>query len=229
MARQPSTGHRRRTVLKRAAAAVGAGALTSLAGCATLTGDVEFSANAAIVPKETLQQTGYSKYKTDKPVVERTFEAGGQSKTVKVKNVVTQYDKAVDLTGIGLGSYQAAVFTTLSTPKVEVLNKTFNPVGDMSTDELAKMIQDRYDGMNIGEKESQWSASVAGSSTTVARYPAKATLTEADAKVDIWLHLSKAVEADTDFVVTFGAYPKLLNQKKNIQTLTNAVTHESGE
>lgn len=230
MTRQPSSEQSRRAFLQRsAAAAAGTGALASLAGCAALTGSIEFTANAAPVPKPTLKDTGYSKYKTTRPVVERTYEAGGQSKTVKVKNVVTQYDKAVDLTAIGLGSVQAAVFTTLSTPAVDVLGKTFNPIGDKSTNELAQMIQERYENISIGSKESEWSANVSGQSTTVARYPAKATLTEVDAKVDIWLHLTEAVEAGEDFVVTFGGYPRLLDQKQNLNALTNAVTHDSGE
>ena len=228
MTRQPSAEQSRRTFLRQFAGATGASALASLAGCAALTGSVEFSASAAPVEKATLKDTGYSRYQTTRPVVERTYEAGGQSKTVEVENVVTQYDKAVDLTAIGLGAFQAAVFTTLSTPQVEVLEQTFNPVGDMSTDELAGRIQERYEGITVGEKDDEWSATVAGSSTTVARYPAEATLTEADAKVDLWLHLSQAVEAADDFVVTFGGYPQLLDQGDNIDALTNAVTHDSG-
>lgn len=228
MTREPSTERSRRAFLERTAGAAGVGVLASLAGCGMLTGNVEFSANAATVDDAALDETGYSKYKTDRPVVERTFEAGGQSKTVEVRNVVTQYDKSVDLTSIGLGAYQAAVFTALSTPQVEALGQTFNPVGEMSTDDLAAMVQERYEGISIGEKESEWEATVVGQSTTVARYPAEATLTSADLNVDLWLHLSQAVEADSDFVVVFGGYPRVLDQRENIEALTGGVTHESG-
>lgn len=226
MTRQPSTRQHRRTFLRRTAAGVGAAGLASLAGCAALTGSVSFSASAAIVAQSALDETGFQKHKTDEPVVERTFEAGGQSKTVEVKNVVTQYDKAVDLSVLGLGRYQAAVFATLSTPQVDVLGRTFNPVGDMSTDDLAAMLQERYDGISIGSLESESQVSVAGQTTTMARYPASATLAEAGAKVDLKVHLTEAVKANGDFVVTFGGYPAMLDHGAEIETLIRATTHE---
>lgn len=226
MTREPSTRQHRRTFLKRAAAGVTAGGLASLAGCAALTGSVEFSASAATVSQDALDETKFQKYQTDEPVAERTFEAGGQSKTVEVKNVVTQYDKAVDLSAIGLGRHQAAVFATLSTPQVEVLGKTFNPVGEMSTDDLAALIQERYEDISVGELESESQVSVAGQSTTMARYPAAAALAETGAEVDLWLHLTEAVTANGDFVVTFGGYPTLIDHGAEVEILTQATTHE---
>lgn len=226
MTRQPSTRQHRRTFLKNAAAGVSAAGLASLAGCAALEGSIEFSASAAIVAQSALDETDFQKYRTDEPVVERTFEAGGQSKTVEVKNVVTQYDKAIDLSAIGLGRYQAAVFATLSTPQVDVLGKTFNPVGDMSTDDLAAMLQERYEGISIGSVESESQVSVAGQSTTMARYPATATLVEAGVEVDLKVHLTEAVKANGDFVVTFGGYPTMFDHGAEIEALIQATTHE---
>ena len=227
MTGEPSRQQSRRTLLERAAAGVGAAGLTSLAGCAALTGSVEFSASAATVPQQALERTRFQKHRTDEPVVEPTYEVGGQSKTVEVKNVVTQYDRAVDLSAVGLGRYQAAVFAALSTPQVDVLGKTFNPVGDMSTDELAALLQKRYEGISVGSLESESQVSVAGTSTTMARYPATATLAEAGVDVDLWIHLTEAVKANDDFVVTFGGYPALLDHRAEIVLLTKAVTHET--
>lgn len=226
MTREPSTRQSRRTFLARAGAAVGAAGLTSLAGCAALEGDIEFGASAATVPQATLDQTGYQKHRTTQPVEEREFTAAGQSKTVKVTNIITEYDKAIDLSLLGLGRYQAAVFATLATPKVEVLGKTFNPVGEMSTDDLANLIQERYDSISLGAKDSEWDATIAGQTTTVARYPASANLIAAGMKVNLWLHLSEAVEAGEDFVVTFGAYPQRLDEADEMDALTAAVQHD---
>jgi hypothetical protein len=221
--RASRAGRTRRRVLLGA----GAGVAASLAGCLdVVTGSepLTFSARAATVAESTLSETDYSHRETRRPVAERTFEAAGQSRTVEVTNVVASYEKGVEIPTVG--SVRAAVFAALSTPKVEILGRSFNPVADMTTEEIARRVQRRYDTVRDLRERGTFSIDVLGETTTVTRFAGTAALTSRGLEVDVTLLVSEPVPADGDFVVCFGAYPQLLDERDAQETLMRGVEHD---
>ncbi|WP_254536458.1 DUF6517 family protein [Halomarina litorea] len=217
-----STGTTRRRVLGGA----GAGVVASLAGCLdVITGSdsLQFSASAATVAEASLSETGYSHHRTEEIPVERTFETAGQSRTVEVTNVSAEYDRTVEIPTVG--RFQAAVFAALSTPKVEVLGKSFNPVADMSTDDIARMVQERYENVRDLRRRGSSTVAVLGTDTEVAEYVGAATLVDGNAQVDVTMLVSEPVAAGADFVVCVGAYPRLFDERASITTLMRGVEH----
>lgn len=189
---------------------------------------IEFEATPASVPTAALNATGYEEAGVDDVVIERTFEVGGQSQDVVVTNWQAEYDKAVDFAATDLPvneQARAAVFTALTTPKVEVLGREFNPVAEMDSEELASMIQDRYEGIEAVEQLGEQEKSVAGESTTVGEFETEADLVESGVTLTIVLHIAEAVEAGDDLLVAIGGYPRLLDaeERDNIFTLMDAV------
>lgn len=214
---------RRRRAVLAGTAAVGA---TVLAGClGVLTGDdaARFAADAATVPDSALDETGYGHRRTREETVTRTFEAGGQSREAEVVNVLAEYERAVDVPAVG--RFRAAVFTALSTPQVSVLGESFNPVGEMSTDELARMVQQRYDGLRDLRRESERRVTVLGDGTRATRYAGTARLLEGDVRFDVYLTVTEAVAAGEDFVLGVAAYPQVLDDSDAVTTLLESLEH----
>lgn len=221
----------RRNVLR----ASGVALLGGLAGCTEsipFLGDqpLEFAAGWATVPDATLQETGYEEHQRRDVTVERTFEVGGETQDVVVTNRQAEYDRAIDLAATPLPTdqrFQAAVFTALSTPQVDVLGRTFNPVADMSADELATMVQERYGGMSDLSRVGERTAPVAGQSTTVGAFDAEAELLAAGMSVELRLYVAEAVEVGEDLVVAVGAYPRTVHEaeESNVFAMMEAIEH----
>lgn len=192
---------------------------------------VEFDAATASVPDSTLQETGYDEHTIEEVVIERTFEAGGESQNVVVTNWQSEYDRAVDLGEAGLPidqRHRAAIFTALTTPQVNVLGRTFNPVADMDTEELAEMVQERYEGIDDLQRVGEEAATVGGQSTTAGEFETEAELVAAGATIDLTLYITEAVEAGDDLIVTVGGYPRAVQnqEKEHVFTLMEAIEHD---
>jgi hypothetical protein len=215
---------RRRRVL-RAAGALGAGGVTATSGClGVLTGSepARFASGTATIPQSTLDATGFEEFKIESVEVEREFSAAGQTRTVIVTNQLAQYDRAVEIPGVG--RYRASQFTAFATPAVEILGRTFNPVAEMSSKELARQALDRFEKIEDLEQTGEEMIQILGTEATVGLFEATATITDG-VSAEIVLHVAEAVRAGSDFVVGVGAYPKLLDQGDAIQTLFRAVEH----
>ncbi|MFC7156398.1 DUF6517 family protein [Halomarina halobia] len=207
------------------AGAAGIGTGVALAGClGVLTGDeaLRFEAQAAVVPPSVRDSEGYEEHETTKPEVTREFSAAGQTREVTVQNVVAQYDRGVDIPVAGRA--RAAVFTVLSTPQVKILGKTFNPVKDMSTDEIVDMVQQRYERVQNVRRADSRTVSILGTETEAVRYTADATLA-AGASVEVYLTVTEVVADADDFVLCFAAYPRSLDERETVTALANGVRH----
>lgn len=192
---------------------------------------IEFEASPASVPTDILDATGYEESGVEEVVIEETFEAGGQSQDVLVTNWHAEYEKSIDLDIGGLATMsnvQAGVFTAISTPKVEVLNRTFNPVAEMDTDELAEMVQDQYDGLDDLERIGEDTATILGQSTTVGEYEGQAELLEIGETVDLTLHIAQAVESGDDLILGIGGYPTDMQdqERDDVFTMMEAIQHD---
>ena len=192
---------------------------------------IEFEASAATVPEDVQASTEFEETGIEEQVIERTFEAGGQSQDVLVTNWHAEYEKTIDLDIGGLPSednVQAAVFTAISTPKVEVLNRTFNPVEDMDAEELAEMVQDQYDGIDDLEHVGEDTVTILGQSTTVGEFEGEAELVELGTTVDLTLHIAEAVESGDDLVVGIGGYPTEMQaqERDDVFTMMESIQHD---
>lgn len=191
---------------------------------------LEFAATPASVPESVLEETGYRERRTTESTIQRTFEVGDRTQDVVVTNWQAEYDRAVDLGAAGLPTderLQAATFTALSTPQVNILGRTFNPVADRDPGELADMVQDRYEGMGEIRQVDETPAAIGGQSATVAEFETEAELQETGMTVDLVLHISEAVESGDDLIVAVGGYPKVIQsqERDRIFTLMAGVEH----
>lgn len=202
-------------------------AMSGLAGCTAIDfvrGEepTEFAAEPATVADAALAGTGYELHETDEIGHTETFEAAGQRREVHVTTRLAEYDRGVDLFGT---RFQAAVFTAISTPQVRVLGRTFNPIGEMTSEELAEAVQDRYEDVHDIEQRSEYTTAVLGEEVRIVQYDAEAELAEGGPTVDVTLHVSDPVEAGDDIVVGFAAYPRIVGDGDDVRTLFNNVEH----
>lgn len=217
---------RRRDVLRAAGAALALGGAGATSGClsaVTGSGPLEFTASVASVPESTLESTGFREYQIEPSELTREFTVAGQTREVVVTNQVAQYDKGADVLGQRI---RASMFVVLSTPAIEFAGQELNPVGELDTRELARRLLERYDGVRNLREEGEETVGILGSDTTVGLYTAEATIARG-VTTDVRLHVSEAVRAGSDFVVTVGAYPtQLSGESDDVRTMMRSVTHE---
>ncbi len=221
---------------RRALAGLGTAALGSTAGCLDAvpflgSKPLRFEASVSSIPQSVLEETNYQEQTRRDMTVERTFEAAGQSQKVIVTNRLVEYDRAVDFGLLDLpttGQFRAALVTALTTPQVDVLGKTFNPVAEMNSADLAGMVQDSYQGMEDIQQVGQTTVPVAGGSTTVGEFEARADFTGAGVTVELTLLIAEAVEAGDDLVVAVGAYPTAMadRQREDVFTMFEGIEHQ---
>ena len=212
---------------RRRALAAGGVALAGLAGCTALdvaTGDTaEFTAGTATVADATLDGSGYELNEVTENTQTREFDVAGSTREVRVTSRIAEYDKAVELLG---ERYQAAVFAALATPRVEVLGRAFNPVGELDDEERARLIVDRYEGVSNLERGSEHSTDVLGTDASVTVYTADGEIEGTGVSVELEFHVAEAVEAGDDYVVPLAAYPTSFGDGENVRRMLNGIEHE---
>jgi hypothetical protein len=220
-------GPNRRQVL----AAAGTGLAAGVAGCTGLSGDIELGAGQATVTAAARSDTGYQEAGIATVPFERVVTLGPASRTVRVQNVLAEYDRRVGLdTGLGLPTdARAAVFATFTTPAVDVFGRTLNPVGELSSVELAELIQQHYGSIRDLAPEGELEGSVLGATTTLTRFTARAELLTAgvaSTEVPIYLYVGSPVRAEADFLLTVAAHPRAIGrQAETVRRLLAGVEH----
>ncbi|WP_339105339.1 DUF6517 family protein [Haloterrigena salinisoli] len=217
------------TLARRGLLAAGATAgASALAGCTDFVAD-SLSSDRATVARAALEETGYAEHTVEEVVVERTVGRFGLERTIEARNWYAEYDRALALDALGLGRLQASVVSVLTTPQVSVLGKTFNPVGEYSTDELVALIQNRYDELEAVERVGAESVSILGTETTLARYRAQARLIDVGTTLDVFLQVSEPVAHGDDFAVGVAVFPQVRGfetESGNVRTLLEALEHD---
>ncbi len=199
-------------------------ALLSTSGCiGFLTGEdaLVFEAEPAATDATVASDAGYA---TDGPrerPVNRTFDVAGQSRTVRVVNQVTTYEKSLDLPIVR--DVKLGVFSVISSPSVGIAGQEFNPIGDYSNDRLVEMAGSQYGGFRGIERVSSRTVTVLGSETTATKYAAKATV--GGRTVDVYVHVTKVRDGD-DYVVAIGVYPQRVpDEEANVLEMMRSVEH----
>ncbi|WP_135851132.1 DUF6517 family protein [Halorussus salinus] len=208
---------------RHAVVGVALAALLVLSGCTgVLSGPVSFSASQATVSDAALEETGYQHNSTQAMNVSRTFEAAGQSKEVEVTNWISEYHQRVGLPGVG--EQKVAVFATFSSPQVEILGKSFNPLDKYSDRQLAQQFTSQLDSVSGVREVGSQNRTMLGKTTEVSKFEASVT-TATGIEFDAYLHVTK-VKHEGDFVVAVGVYPqKLPGQEEKIYQLIRGVEH----
>lgn len=197
------------------------------AGCSGVTeGLLTFEADPATVPAEVTEEAGYERVGVEDVVIEREVEVAGQTRTVEVTNWRATYEKTLDLGPIG--EQRAGLFTALSSPSIEILGRTFNPLADMTASELAQQVQSRYDRISGLEEGPSEPVTILGTETTQTRFSGTMQL-ESGMEVDVYLHVSDPVEHEGDLVVAAGGYPqKLPDEGEHVLAMMKGIEHQSG-
>ncbi|QLK24485.1 DUF6517 family protein [Natrinema zhouii] len=217
------------TLTRRQLLAAGVAAGTGVvAGCTNVVED-SLSSNVATVSGAALAETGYDERAVDELVVRRTVGRFGIERSFEARNWYAEYDRAVPLEALGLMRVQAAVVAVLTTPQVSVLGKTFNPVGDYSTNELVALIQSQYDRLEDIRSVGEESISILGTETTLARYEARARLISEESRLDVALQVSEPVAHGDDFVICVAVYPQaggLETESDAVRTMLESLEHD---
>lgn len=195
--------------------AVGTLTVAGIAGLAGCSGSTSFSAEFAVTDTG---DTGYERTGQREPTMTRTF--AGQD--VNITNTVTEYRKEIDLGP--LGSSDVGVFAAFTSPQVKVAGQTFNPISDMSNEELAQRFQQRFDGMSDVSRESEEEVDVLGSTRTVTKL--SATVTVDGNEVPVFLLVAN-FNHESDVVVPIGIFPQEREDEEgpNIRQLMANLTH----
>ena len=199
---------------RRFLAGAGAAVVAGLAGCSgrpTLEG-AAFAAAGATLPRDVQQETGYTHHRTGETTASRRFERFGLGRTVEVTSVVAEYDRAVELGLLGR-RVQAAVFAVLTTPRVRILGREYNPVAEMTPTELAEAAQRRYADFDDVTPVERFEGTVGGRPAPVTRFDADAQLLAVGRGVDVHLYVSGAVELGGEYVVTLAVHPQALGRR----------------
>ena len=203
------------------ATAVALAVLMATAGCGALTGDLSFSASAATVGDDTLDDTGYEEVNTSEQTVTQEFSVAGQSRNVTVTNHIAMYERSVDVPVVG--SQRAAVFGAFTSPEVSVLGESFNPIADYGNRELVALAQQQYSGLTVGEIVGTRTVSTLGDSANVTKFDGEAAI--AGSTIDVSVHVTK-VKHDSDFVVGVAVYPQSLDgEQETVDDLLAGLDH----
>lgn len=216
--------------MKRAIATLLLVGLMATSGClGFITGEeaLTFASGEATVSESAQQETGYQQTREKDLSVEKNFSG----RQVKVKNHLVEYKRAVSLPT--LGSKELARFTLLTTPKVKVAGRTFNPVKGLSNRELAKQLQQKYETVQNIESVNNRSESMLGDTVRVSKFSAEAEVKGGQTTVPVYIHIAQT-EAGSDFVIAFAVYPQKLDQQQpreqqNVNTLLAGVEHTPSE
>lgn len=209
---------------RKRVAAVALAILLATSGCiGFLTGSEAktFEAEWAKTEQSVANNAGYNLNSTEEVTIQREFTVAGQTRTVKVINKISTYQKEMDLGP--LGEKKVGVFAVISTPAVELGPKTFNPVADYSNEDLVMLLASQYESISNVQKVSEQNITVLGTESTVTKFSAQASF--GGTNVDVYIHVTK-VRDGADFVVPIGIYPqKKDGEAQSIVSMMKAVTH----
>lgn len=188
--------------------AVATGGLAAAAGCLedfeSYVEDVTtFAASPAVVSEAALDEAGYE-YQGTRESVE-TEEVAGQP--IEATNYSSEYTRTIDAPlGILNGETETGVFAVITTPQVSVAGEEFNPVGDMTTAEIAERVQNQYDELELeGEAGQQRTVDALGDEISVDTFAGEAAFQGYEG-IDVYLDVSRPDHGGDHFVIV-GVYP----------------------
>lgn len=197
--------------------------LVATSGCVDLVmgNTPTFESSEANVSEEALEESGYQPSHSDTQNVTRNVSAAGQERTVRVTNHVTQYNRSMSLGP--LGEQELGRFVVFTTPAVEMVGQTMNPVADWSERRVLDEVATEYAELDDISHVDSRTVSVLGSERTVEKFSGVTTV--GDDEIDVYIHVTKFRHED-DFVVAIGVHPQQLPEEQDRQdVLMGGIEH----
>lgn len=214
-------------------ATVTAGAVGASAGCLSdviddvIDEETTFEASPVRVSTAAAEEAGYGYQGTTEQTEEREF--GGQS--VDLTSYRSEYTRSIALLLESVeGETEAGVFSLISTPQIRVADEEFNPVGELTTEELAEQIQNRYEDLELGDNIGGRAIEPDGPNTMVSfdTYEATATL-DGGSELDVYVDIALP-EHDFEYLVVAAIYPAadgepLADERERVNTMATGLEH----
>ncbi|WP_135534492.1 DUF6517 family protein [Halostella pelagica] len=213
------------TLTRRAFGGLVSGAIVAGTGClGFILGDEaqKFEASPATISAEASGETGYeqaSEPESEEMRIERTVEGGGQERDIVAVNYISQYEKTVEFLG---QEKRAAVFIAFSTPEVEILGKTLNPVGEMDNKKLIEQAQGKYEGLTVGNEVGTRETELLGSTVDITKFEGSADLDGTE--VPVYIHVGQT-DHDGDIVIPIAVYPQMVDEEPETYTNITGIEH----
>ncbi|RQG97751.1 DUF6517 family protein [Natrarchaeobius chitinivorans] len=212
------------TISRRSVLAAGAtGTLALTAGCLDfVTGDgpLEFAAERVTPSASALEETGYEEDDSTQEVIEETIDVGVE-RDVRASLWVSTYTKSRTIEGV---EREANNFVAVSIPGMEVLGRSFNPLADMSNEELLEEFLGEANGdVEDIDHEESFTLDVLGSGREVDRFTGQTQ--EAGEVIEVSLTLTSFLH-DDDLIVLLGTHPEVLAEEAaNVEVLMESAEH----
>lgn len=178
------------------------------------------SADEAGVTDAALSQTDFEHQGTESAWINQTVEQAGQEREIRVQNHVATYRRpvAIDVDGVTFGAFVVA-----STPKVSIAGQAFNPIGQMSSQEMLERFTEGSDVRDIQRVDSR-TLTVLGTDAEVTRF--SGVVQRSGQEVPVYVEVTR-VSDDDDFVVAIGVYPQQTEEevRPGVTTLFEGVDH----
>lgn len=198
------------------------------AGClGSLIDDVtSFSASPAVVSESAADEAGYEYQGTEETM--RSEEVAGED--VEATNYISEYTRTIEtpLGALG-GDVDAGVFAVITTPQVRVADTDFNPVGDMTNEEIVQLIQDQYDDLEVENSVGGRAVeALDGTTVSLESYEGEATF-QGQQGVDVFLDIATPDHGGDHFVIV-GVYPDdedlpLESERDRVDVLIRGLEH----
>jgi hypothetical protein len=203
------------------------GGVGALAGCLSdLIDDVTtFSASPAAVTESAVDDAGYVYQGTEETV--ESEQVAGQD--IEVTNYISEYTRTIEMPfGILDDGIEAGVFAVITTPQVSVAGEDFNPVGDMSNEEIVQYVQEQYDELSIEGAIGGRAVDALDGTVSLEEYEAEATL-HGEYGLDVFFDIAQFDYGGDHFVIV-GVYPDvedlpLESERERIDTMVGGLEH----
>lgn len=193
-------------------------------GCiGVLTGSEPFVATASEVgvSQAALSETDFQHEGTQTAWINRTVEAGGQEREVRIRNYVSIYQIPPS---IGMdGSVTFGVFSAFSTPQVSIAGQALNPVGGMSHQQLIEQVAGESGDIRDVDQAGTRTLTVLGEDTEVTTFTAIAE--RSGQEIPVYIEVTRVQDGE-DYVVAVGVYPQESEDVgSQVETLLGAIEH----
>lgn len=211
---------------RRILAAGATGALALTAGCLDVVlgnGPLEIAADRAAPTDAALSDTGYEEYEIEQRTIEESVDVGVE-RDVEATIQSSSYAKEIEYRG---REEKGCFFAAVSIPDVSVAGRSFNPVGELSNEELLAKFRDELEGEfdsidDLSHRES-FGLEILGDGRAVDVFEGETTYADERIAVDVAV---ASFAHEGDLLVVVGTHPAALaGESANVEELMESVEH----
>jgi hypothetical protein len=200
--------------------------LVMSAGCSSvLSGQTtEFDASPASVNEDTAESIGYQGGNTTTQTIQRNVSVGGQNRTIKITNHITQYKRSGTQSQgeINITVPEVSRFIIISTPGAEVAGQTLNPAANWDNRRIVDEVSKRTNAIEDLEYVGNRTTESLESSREVSVFNGTTQMSGQD--IDVRAHLT-SFEHDGDVLIAVGAHSVRVDEEENIDEMIGGIEH----